>query len=109
MQELLDQLTAPAYDNTTLHRQAYRSISACTAVVASASGQQNRCRNLAKKLSEQIVSNDTADGVRLFSLLAIGELGCTCPRTFDEFSPKYIFIFSKWNLTISIFVICFFF
>uniref|UniRef100_A0A0R3RXJ3 TIP120 domain-containing protein n=1 Tax=Elaeophora elaphi TaxID=1147741 RepID=A0A0R3RXJ3_9BILA len=87
-EELLDQLTAPAYDNTSLHRQAYRSISACTAVVASASGEQNRCRNLAKKLSEQILSNDTADGVRLFSLLAIGELGCTCPRTFDKFSPK---------------------
>ncbi|VDN94136.1 unnamed protein product [Brugia pahangi] len=87
-QELLDQLTAPVYDNISLHRQAYRSISACTAVVASASGQQNRCCNLAKKLSEQIMSNDTADGVRLFSLLAIGELGCTCPRTFDKFSPK---------------------
>uniref|UniRef100_A0A8R1TWV1 TIP120 domain-containing protein n=1 Tax=Onchocerca volvulus TaxID=6282 RepID=A0A8R1TWV1_ONCVO len=86
-EELLDQLTAPAYD-TSLHRQAYRSISACTAVVASASGQQNHCRNLAKKLSEQIISNDTTDGVRLFSLLAIGELGCTCPRTFDKFSPK---------------------
>ncbi|VDO37466.1 unnamed protein product [Onchocerca flexuosa] len=87
-EELLDQLTSPAYDNTSLHRQAYRSISACTAVVASASGQQNHCRNLAKKLSEQIISNDTTDGVRLFSLLAIGELGCTCPRTFDKFSPK---------------------
>ncbi|MCP9262800.1 Cullin-associated NEDD8-dissociated protein 1 [Dirofilaria immitis] len=70
-EELLDQLTAPAYDNTSLHRQAYRSISACTAVVASASGQQSRCH-----------------GVRLFSLLAIGELGCTCPETFDKFSPK---------------------
>uniref|UniRef100_A0A1I8EVT8 TATA-binding protein interacting (TIP20) domain-containing protein n=1 Tax=Wuchereria bancrofti TaxID=6293 RepID=A0A1I8EVT8_WUCBA len=87
-EELLDQLTAPVYDNISLHRQAYRSISACTAVVASASGQQNRCCNLAKKLSEQIMSNDTTDGVRLFSLLAIGELGCTCPRTFDKFSPK---------------------
>ncbi|KAM3717848.1 Cullin-associated NEDD8-dissociated protein [Dirofilaria immitis] len=87
-EELLDQLTAPAYDNTSLHRQAYRSISACTAVVASASGQQSRCRNLAKKLSEQVISSDTTDGVRLFSLLAIGELGCTCPETFDKFSPK---------------------
>uniref|UniRef100_A0A915PP10 TATA-binding protein interacting (TIP20) domain-containing protein n=1 Tax=Setaria digitata TaxID=48799 RepID=A0A915PP10_9BILA len=87
-EELLDQLTAPAYDNASLHRQAYRSISACTAVVASASGQQNRCRNLAKKLSEQVVSNDTTDGVRLFSLLAMGELGCNCPRTFDKFSPR---------------------
>ncbi|VDN06172.1 unnamed protein product [Thelazia callipaeda] len=85
---LLDQLTAPVYEKSLLHRQAYRSISACTAVVASASGELNRCRNLAKKLSDQVASDEATDGVRLFSLLAIGELGCTCPRTFDIFAPK---------------------
>lgn len=82
-EKLLDQLTAPVYDHATLHRQAYRSISACTAVVASAYGNLNKSIILARKLAEQLQAADTTDGIRLFSVLALGELGRKCPQLYD--------------------------
>ncbi|VDN21339.1 unnamed protein product [Gongylonema pulchrum] len=87
LQELLDHLTAPVYDHPVLHRQAYRSISACTAAVAWSFGQPERCRGLAVKLTEQLMSDSTPDGVRLFSLLSVGELGCKCPNVYEGFFP----------------------
>ncbi|MFH4982087.1 hypothetical protein AB6A40_008796 [Gnathostoma spinigerum] len=83
-EELLDQLTAPVYDNLSLHRQAYHSISACTAIVASSSDDISKAASLAAKLAEQLRLPNATDGIRLFSLLALGELGRKCPVLFDD-------------------------
>uniref|UniRef100_A0A914ZPD0 TATA-binding protein interacting (TIP20) domain-containing protein n=8 Tax=Parascaris univalens TaxID=6257 RepID=A0A914ZPD0_PARUN len=84
LEELLDELTAPVFAHVSLPRQAYHSISACTAVVASASGDLSKSSRLAKQLAQQLRSPDTADGVRLFSLLTLGELGRKCPQVYEN-------------------------
>lgn len=84
---LLNQLTSPVYDHDALPRAAYRSISACAATVAYAHGKMEDCRVLATTLSELLTSAETKEGVRLFALFTIGELGCKCPDTFNNFTP----------------------
>lgn len=93
LQELLDELTAPVFAHASLPRQAYHSISACTAVVASASDDLSKSSRLAKQLAQQLRSPDTTDGVRLFSLLTLGELGRKCPQVYEnDPSLKYALI-----------------
>uniref|UniRef100_A0A9J2Q9E8 TATA-binding protein interacting (TIP20) domain-containing protein n=1 Tax=Ascaris lumbricoides TaxID=6252 RepID=A0A9J2Q9E8_ASCLU len=93
LEELLDELTAPVFAHASLPRQAYHSISACTAVVASASDDLSKSSRLAKQLAQQLRSPDTTDGVRLFSLLTLGELGRKCPQVYEnDPSLKYALI-----------------
>ncbi|KHN81984.1 Cullin-associated Nedd8-dissociated protein 1 [Toxocara canis] len=83
LEELLDELTAPVFAQPTLPRQAYHSISACTAAVASACDDLNKSSHLARQLAQQLRSSDTTAGVRLFSLLTLGELGKKCPQVYE--------------------------
>lgn len=41
----------------------------------------------AKKLSELLMAPGTKEGVRLFALFTLGELGCKRPDTYDNFDP----------------------
>uniref|UniRef100_A0A914VPW0 TATA-binding protein interacting (TIP20) domain-containing protein n=1 Tax=Plectus sambesii TaxID=2011161 RepID=A0A914VPW0_9BILA len=82
-EQLLDQLTGPVYSKTALHKQAYLSIAKCAATVAAASGDDEKASELATKLATQLKSADTPDGVRLFSLLTLGELGRRCKHVYE--------------------------
>ncbi|VDD93477.1 unnamed protein product [Enterobius vermicularis] len=91
---LLTQLTRPVYERSDLHRQAYHSISACTAVVAS-SADLNKAKTLANQLADQLKSPKTSNDIRLFSLLVLGELGRKRPELYennDSVKPEELLI-----------------
>ncbi|CAJ0582763.1 unnamed protein product, partial [Mesorhabditis spiculigera] len=83
-EDLLDQITAPVYDNVQLPRQAYSAISATTATVAAASHDEEKAVHLALKLREQLGNRASTDGIRLFSLLTLGELGRQCSSIYTS-------------------------
>uniref|UniRef100_A0A0N5AZJ8 TIP120 domain-containing protein n=1 Tax=Syphacia muris TaxID=451379 RepID=A0A0N5AZJ8_9BILA len=81
-EKLMSQLTLPVYERPGLHRQAYHSISACAAVVAS-SAELDKAASLVSTLADHLKDSSTSNEICLFSLLVLGELGRKRPEVYD--------------------------
>uniref|UniRef100_A0A1I7SZC2 TIP120 domain-containing protein n=1 Tax=Caenorhabditis tropicalis TaxID=1561998 RepID=A0A1I7SZC2_9PELO len=84
---LLDMITAPVYDNVPLTRHAHMAIASSAAVITESTQNLEKSRSLAKKLAQQ--QGQTTESIRLFAMMALGELGRRVPETYgNDFAVK---------------------
>lgn len=84
LQALLDELSAPIYNISNLHLQAFHNISSSVAAVTKATNNLSKSVMLTEKLAQQLKDNGSNEEIQLFSLLALGEIGRVCPIVFDQ-------------------------
>ncbi|KAL3107838.1 hypothetical protein niasHT_017070 [Heterodera trifolii] len=86
--QILERISEPVYNTGTsqfLHRQTYSSIAKATATVAQSNADQADSRTLVLSLRDAFRNaGPVNDSVRLFSVLALGELGRLCRSVFES-------------------------
>nr|CAD2183165.1 unnamed protein product [Meloidogyne enterolobii] len=82
--EIISKLTEPVHSASAqlLHRQAYSSIAKAVATVAQATSDNKKSAKLVTTLRNYL-KNQSSDSVRLYAILALGELGHSCSETID--------------------------
>lgn len=83
-EEIVTKLTEPVHSASAqlLHRQAYSSIAKAVATVTQATSDNQKSTKLVTSLRNYL-KNQSSDSVRLYAILALGELGHTCSGTID--------------------------
>uniref|UniRef100_A0A915PB19 TATA-binding protein interacting (TIP20) domain-containing protein n=1 Tax=Meloidogyne floridensis TaxID=298350 RepID=A0A915PB19_9BILA len=82
--EIISKLTEPVHSASAqlLHRQAYSSIAKAVATVTQATSDNKKAAKLVTTLRNYL-KNQSSDSVRLYAILALGELGHSCSETID--------------------------
>nr|CAD2136226.1 unnamed protein product [Meloidogyne enterolobii] len=82
--EIISKLTEPVHSASAqlLHRQAYSSIAKAVATVTQATSDNKKSAKLVTTLRNYL-KNQSSDSVRLYAILALGELGHSCSETID--------------------------
>jgi cullin-associated NEDD8-dissociated protein 1 len=85
-EEIVLKLTEPVNSSSSqlLHRQSYNSIAKAVATVTQATSDNQKSSKLVTSLRNSLKDQHSSDSIRLYAILALGELGHCCSSLIDS-------------------------